>query len=69
MKKMINTYFIEKIRDNFPFSLTNDQETAINKVKAKIPGLSKQLAPVSNTLGKDIKKYGRVFLLFLNRKG
>jgi exodeoxyribonuclease-5 len=32
MKKMINTYFIEKIRDNFPFSLTNDQETAINKI-------------------------------------
>ena len=29
---MINTYFIEKIRDNFPFSLTNDQEIAINKV-------------------------------------
>ena len=32
MKKMINTYFIEKIKANFPFSLTNDQETAINKV-------------------------------------
>ncbi len=29
---MINTYFIEKIKDNFPFSLTNDQETAINKI-------------------------------------
>ena len=29
---MINTYFIEKIKDNFPFSLTNDQEVAINKV-------------------------------------
>ena len=29
---MINTYFIEKIKANFPFSLTNDQETAINKV-------------------------------------
>ncbi|NLZ95909.1 MAG: AAA family ATPase [Bacteroidales bacterium] len=29
---MINKYFIEKIRDNFPFSLTNDQETAINKI-------------------------------------
>lgn len=33
-------------------------QTAVNQVKAKIPGLSKQLAPVSNTLGKDIKKYG-----------
>ena len=32
MKKLINTYFIEKIKSNFPFSLTNDQETAINKV-------------------------------------
>lgn len=33
-------------------------ETAVNKIKAKIPGLSKQLAPVSNTLGQDINKYG-----------
>lgn len=33
-------------------------QTAINKVKAKTPGLSRQLAPVSNTLGNDIKKYG-----------
>lgn len=29
---MINTYFIEKIKDNFPFSLTNDQETAVIKI-------------------------------------
>ncbi len=29
---MINTYFIEKIRGNFPFSLTNDQETAITEI-------------------------------------
>ena len=33
-------------------------ETAVNKVKAKVPGLSKQLTPVSDTLGNDIKKYG-----------
>lgn len=33
-------------------------QTAVNQVKAKIPGLSKQLAPVSNTLGNDVKKYG-----------
>lgn len=33
-------------------------QTAVNQAKAKIPGLSKQLAPVSNTLGNDIKKYG-----------
>ena len=29
---MINTYFIEKIKTNFPFSLTNDQQSAINKI-------------------------------------
>ena len=29
---MINTYFIEKIRENFPFSLTNDQQIAITKI-------------------------------------
>ncbi len=29
---MINTYFIEKIKENFPFSLTNDQQTAIKKI-------------------------------------
>ena len=33
-------------------------QTSINKIKSKIPGMSKQLAPVSNTLGQDIKKYG-----------
>lgn len=33
-------------------------ETSVNKVKAKVPGLSKQLAPVSDTLGNDVKKYG-----------
>ncbi len=33
-------------------------ETAVNKVKAKVPSLSKQLAPVSDTLGNDVKKYG-----------
>ena len=29
---MINTYFIEKIKENFPFSLTNDQQIAITKI-------------------------------------
>lgn len=29
---MINTYFIEKIKQNFPFSLTNDQQSAITKI-------------------------------------
>ena len=29
---MINVYFIEKLKENFPFSLTNDQQTAITKI-------------------------------------
>lgn len=29
---MINSYFIEKIKENFPFSLTNDQQIAITKI-------------------------------------
>lgn len=29
---MINTYFIEKFQENFPYSLTNDQDKAINKI-------------------------------------
>lgn len=32
MKKMINVYFIEKLKENFPFSLTNDQQVAITKI-------------------------------------
>ena len=32
MKKMINSYFIEKLKENFPFSLTNDQKSAITKI-------------------------------------
>lgn len=32
MQKMINSYFIEKLRDNFPFSLTNDQDSATTKI-------------------------------------
>ena len=29
---MINRYFIEKLKENFPFSLTNDQESSITKI-------------------------------------
>ncbi|MGV8962240.1 MAG: ATP-dependent DNA helicase [Candidatus Saccharimonadaceae bacterium] len=29
---MINVYFIEELKENFPFSLTNDQQTAITKI-------------------------------------
>lgn len=44
-------------------------KTSVNKIKAKIPGLSKQLAPSVDTMGRDIQKYGdknNVFNVFLN---
>ena len=44
-------------------------KTAINKVKAKIPGLSNTLAPSVDTLGREIEKYGGkngLFNVFLN---
>ena len=44
-------------------------ESAINSVKAKIPFVSKTLAPTKDTLGRDIKKYGgknNIFNVFLN---
>ena len=44
-------------------------ETAKNKVKNKIPGLSKDLAPSRDSLGREIKKYGgdvNVFNVFFN---
>lgn len=44
-------------------------ETAINKIKVKIPGVSKTLAPSVDTLGRDIQKYGgknNIFNVFLN---
>jgi exodeoxyribonuclease-5 len=31
-KKMVNRFFIAKIRENFPFSLTNDQESALVQI-------------------------------------
>lgn len=44
-------------------------ETAFNKIKAKIPGLSKTLAPTKDTLGRNVKKYGgknNIFNVFVN---
>lgn len=44
-------------------------KASVNKIKAKIPGLSKQLAPSVDTMGRDIQKYGdknNVFNVFLN---
>lgn len=44
-------------------------QTAFNKVKAKIPGMTEELAPSVNTLGEDIEKYGgdnSLFNVFLN---
>lgn len=44
-------------------------KTSVNKIKAKIPGLSKKLAPSVDTMGRDIQKYGgknNVFNVFLN---
>ncbi len=44
-------------------------DTMINKVKAKIPGLSETLAPTVDTLGREVKKYGgknNLFNVFVN---
>ena len=45
------------------------KQTAINKVKAKLPGITEELAPSINTLGDEIEKYGgdnSLFNVFLN---
>lgn len=44
-------------------------ETALNSVKAKIPGLSKTLAPSVDTMGREVERYGgknNLFNVFLN---
>jgi len=44
-------------------------ETAFNKVKVKIPGLSKTVAPTVDTMGREIQKYGgknNLFNVFIN---
>ena len=43
--------------------------TAVNKFKAKIPGLSQTLQPSVDTMGREIQKYGgknNIFNIFLN---
>lgn len=40
------------------FEYGNPTQSAINSVKAKLPGLNKTLAPSVDTLGNDIQKYG-----------
>ena len=44
-------------------------ESAINAAKAKIPGLSQTLAPVVDTMGREVQRYGgknNLFNVFLN---
>ena len=44
-------------------------KTELNKIKAKIPGLSQTLQPSDDTLGREIQKYGgknNIFNVFLN---
>lgn len=51
------------------FEYDKPLETAINKVKAKIPFLSQELAPTIDTMGREVKKYGgknNIFNVFIN---
>jgi len=51
------------------FEYDKPLETAVNKIKAKIPFVSRTLAPVVDTMGRDIQKYGgknNIFNVFLN---
>lgn len=51
------------------FEYDKPLQTAVNKVKAKIPGLSKTLSPVVDTMGREVKRYGgknNIFNVFLN---
>lgn len=51
------------------FEYDKPLESAINSIKAKIPFVSKTLAPSVDTMGKEIQKYGgknNIFNVFLN---
>lgn len=51
------------------FEKNNPIATAVNKVKAKLPVVSKTLAPSTDTMGREIQKYGgknNIFNVFLN---
>lgn len=44
-------------------------ESMVNSIKAKIPGLSKTLTPVVDTMGREVQRYGgknNIFNVFLN---
>lgn len=51
------------------YEYKNPLKTAVNNIKAKIPGLSKTLEPVIDTMGNESKRYGGkndFFNIFLN---
>ena len=51
------------------FEYDKPLKTMVNKVKAKVPGLSKTLAPVVDTMGREVQRYGgknNIFNVFLN---
>lgn len=51
------------------FEYNQPLKTAVNKFKAKIPGLSETLAPKVDTMGREVQKYGgknNFFNIFLN---
>lgn len=51
------------------FEYDKPLKTSINKIKAKIPGLSTTLSPVVDTMGREVKRYGgknNIFNVFLN---
>lgn len=51
------------------FEYDKPLQTAVNKVKAKIPGLSTTLSPVVDTMGREVQRYGgknNIFNVFLN---
>lgn len=51
------------------FEYDKPLQTAVNKVKAKIPGLSKTLSPVVDTMGREVQRYGgknNIFNVFFN---
>ncbi len=67
LSKQIVDLTDKKSRTSFEYN--KPLESAINQIKAKIPGLSKTLAPVKDTLGRDVERYGgknNIFNVFLN---
>lgn len=51
------------------FEYDKPLKTSINKIKAKIPGLSTTLSPVVDTIGREVQRYGgknNIFNVFLN---